>query len=280
MRNVKYFLLIGAFAFISACGYIKPKVFTWHRSVPATNSIVIDSTYQLYIRSICRDAERSKLMINGVSVFRNECHLVDTPNVLIERQYLYYSPVHRISIFIMLLPNYPRGNNGLPMFDLPTIRNAPVVNLWNANCILFGKMNEGNNQISFKHWNNLLYDTWDVHVDPNGDFVDVLAVTERKKGHAPVTMHVAAELAVNVVYRRVDPVYSMNVDGTMFKKQAGKKCTLEQRLFYEETGGHGYCLTIPYVSCGIPIDRNKGIAFKGKKNSRSRLSYDVGPFFY
>jgi hypothetical protein len=262
----------------SGCSYIKYKVFTPEQNIPRVPFFTIDTTYKLYVRSICRDAARSSALVNGLSVFRNECHLVDTPNVLIERQYLYYSQVHRTAVFIMLLPNYPRWHNGTPKFDLPAIRNKPVVNLWNANCFLFGRMNENGNQIQFKHWDSRLVDDWEVQIDPLGQFIEITGVTERSKKTPNTLLRVADHLAVNVVYRLVSPTYPMNLDGKALGNPKLDSCGMEQRFYYKDKKD-GYLLYIPYIACSFPVAPGQGIVFKGTKDRGTRLPYDVRDFF-
>lgn len=276
MKSLAQILLLPLSMYLSGCGFIKPRIFNNDQEIPRTaRSYTMDSTYRLYIREICRADNATRCRINGQSIVRNECHLLDTPNVLVERQYLYYSPVRRNVVFIMLIPNYPVYHNGAPTFNMPQIRNPPVVNVWNANCFLFGRMSASADTIYFKKWKSTDHDKWVVHLDANEESIEILGANDPEESDQ--INRVADNLAVNVVYRLAPSVYPMRVDGTMFRHHDAPH-DLKQVFYYEEMKKDKYGFYIPYEDCPDSVARC-GMRFNGIKGRNSRLPYDISSFF-
>jgi hypothetical protein len=273
MKKIFYSVMVVLLLVSSGCSIFKKQVFKIDQPIPASPSFSLDATYRLYMRSICRAAASTPLLVNGVSELRDECHLIPAPNILIERQYLYYSATYRIALFIMLRPNYPRHHNGVPTYEMTEIRNQPVVNLWNANCFLFGNVNAAGDRITFQKWEAGVTDTWGITIDPLGNYVEVTSATEGSKNGPGNPLVVGNELAVNVVYRLVTPSYPMNVNGQMFDPSFLKQ-SLVQKFVYEACKKRRYWLYVPYTA-----NPSLGIRFFGKKSRDSRLPYDVQGFF-
>lgn len=259
---------------------LKDKFFNWTTTrPPILDTLVIDTTYSLYIRSICRTEYNDNQAPVRVTVVKSDCQETSDTTVLIERQYLYYSAANHTAIFIMLLPNYPRHENGPPTYNMPEIRDARVVNLWNANCFLFGKVDARMDTISFRRWNNAGWDKWVIKMDEKDRSIRIEGALELTPGKKPIYRTVSANLSLSVTYHLAPTRYPMNVDGTMFN-EACQNCRLQQVFYYEARKKAAYRLHIPYSSCSPrELAGNVTLYFEGKKGRSSRIPFDPQDLF-
>jgi hypothetical protein len=179
----------------------------------------------------------------------------------------------------MLIPNYPDRHNNSPMFNRTEIRNVQKVNLWNANCFLFGSIENENTLIRFKHWKDPVFDDWHISVDPSGLYIEVTGVTQRNDKNQGGYLPVSGNLAVNVIYRLASSTYRMNVDDAFLHNSVTISYELEQRFYFAEQKKDSYRLYVPYQEFPITSGTKNGISFYGRKARNSRLPYDVSSFF-
>lgn len=269
----------------------RKKKFIWNGDISAKinggperlkEKITLDSTYTLYIRKICgRFASRRSDPVR-LWAGRAECDLDTSYNMLTEIQYLYYSAARRQLIFIMFIPNYPFQENRPYRFNRPDVRNTPVVNLWHANCFLFGKLNSTGDQVMFKSWashnSQPYFITWDLRIAPDESTVEILAVSDLNSKKEFVRREVAGALAVNVRYHRAPSPYPLHL--TSIKRSGNsKECNMEQ-VFYYRNRKDGYSFYIPYTSCTHrDVKPRDALKFKGMKTWGSRLPFDPTPCF-
>jgi hypothetical protein len=195
----------------SSCSILKRKYFVFldaddlrkNHGFPAhtqVETLHIDSSYQLYVRSICRPTKPAQRFYTGGSpnaaaaVGRCDCAELAVPlaGEQLEIQYLLLSRQQGKLIYITGLPPYLV--NGESHFDRPLSRLEEFANLQEMNTFFFGELQPGSSPSAFRVilWHKaakisplgatLGQEEWLFTVDPSGEWLTLDRVEQQQVG--------------------------------------------------------------------------------------------------
>jgi hypothetical protein len=145
----------------------------------------LDSSYHLYIRSICRPKPGSNFYTSRnpddpASVIRCNCEEVpaDIPKEKMELQYLLYSASKRSVFYITTIPSYLFKKEKKGIYDMPLYNIDSFLNVKGFNTFFLCRVYD--NKIEFPDNTK----SWEYDISPNGNYITINTVDTNIVDHS------------------------------------------------------------------------------------------------
>ncbi|MDB5022868.1 MAG: hypothetical protein JWP78_623 [Mucilaginibacter sp.] len=140
------------------------------------DSLMLDSSYQLYVRQIGKPKGDFALSRNNME------ETSGTDQERIELQYLLLSAKQKKVIYLTTIPPLHTGDDiHRWIYDEPLYENTNYVNIWVLNLFFIGAYDESAQTFTFQKKDGQSSDTWTVLVDKNSSLLTVVNMTDPKR---------------------------------------------------------------------------------------------------